>query len=204
MHARRHYNVYENEAPQVSRPVSHPVPAIAARFAPRVKFAEPMSRHTSWHIGGPADVFFTPADRTDLLAFLETLPKGTPLFWLGLGSNLLVRDGGIRGVVVSVHGILTALERVGETSVRAEAGVACARLGRQCAKWQLGPAGVAEQATLKRHEALEADDPDQVAEPVTSQDLGDLTVPAPVSVLASTDQVACSESRSSLEPTVPS
>jgi len=63
-----------------------------------------------------------------------------PVTWVGLGSNLLVRDGGIRGVVISVHGILNVLERVGELMVRAGAGVACARLGRQCAKWRLGPA----------------------------------------------------------------
>ncbi len=139
MHARRHYNVYENEAPQVSRPVSHPVPTIAARFAPRVKLAEPMSRHTSWHIGGPADVFFTPADRTDLLAFLETLPKGTPLFWLGLGSNLLVRDGGIRGVVIDTTG-LDKLEEIDRTTLYSEAGVPCARIARRCIGLELGPA----------------------------------------------------------------
>ena len=63
-----------------------------------------------------------------------------PVTWVGLGSNLLVRDGGIRGAVLSVHGILNALERVGTEGVRAEAGVPCARLGRQCAKWLIGPA----------------------------------------------------------------
>ncbi len=139
MHARRHYNVYENEAPQMSRPVNHPVPPVAARFAPRVKYAEPMSRHTSWHVGGPADVFFTPADRTDLLAFLETLPKGTPLFWLGLGSNLLVRDGGIRGVVIDTTG-LDRLEEIDATTLYAEAGVPCARIARRCISLELGPA----------------------------------------------------------------
>ena len=79
-----------------------------AEFEARVKRDEPMSRHTSWHVGGPADVFFSPRDRADLLAFLRTLPEGTPLFWLGLGSNLLVRDGGIRGVVIDTHGGLDA------------------------------------------------------------------------------------------------
>ena len=56
------------------------------KFLDRVKRDEPMSRHTSWHVGGPADVFFEPRDRADLLAFLGSLPEGTPLFWLGLGS----------------------------------------------------------------------------------------------------------------------
>jgi UDP-N-acetylmuramate dehydrogenase len=114
--------------------------ALAPEFADRVLRDEPMARHTSWRVGGPADAWFSPRDVEDLSAFLRALPAGVPVTWVGLGSNLLVRDGGVRGVVISVHGILNALERVGPDRVRAEAGVACARLGRQCAKWQLGPA----------------------------------------------------------------
>ncbi|MGH8130736.1 MAG: UDP-N-acetylmuramate dehydrogenase [Steroidobacteraceae bacterium] len=113
---------------------------VGAEFESRVLRDEPMSRHTSWRVGGPADVWFTPRDVEDLSSFLRALPTEIPVTWVGLGSNLLVRDGGIRGVVITVHGILNALERVGDDQVRAEAGVACARLGRQCAKWQLGPA----------------------------------------------------------------
>ncbi|MGH8197002.1 MAG: UDP-N-acetylmuramate dehydrogenase [Steroidobacteraceae bacterium] len=114
--------------------------AVGAEFEGRVLRNEPMSQHTSWRVGGPADAWFTPRDVEDLSKFLRSLPAQVPVTWVGLGSNLLVRDGGIRGVVVSVHGILNALERVGPDRVRAEAGVPCARLGRQCAKWQLGPA----------------------------------------------------------------
>ena len=114
--------------------------SIPAGFETRVSRDEPMSRHTSWHVGGPADAWFAPGDSEELAGFLRQLPTGVPVTWVGLGSNLLVRDGGIRGVVISVHGILNSLERVGDLMVRAEAGVACARLGRQCAKWQLGPA----------------------------------------------------------------
>ncbi|MGH8135447.1 MAG: UDP-N-acetylmuramate dehydrogenase [Steroidobacteraceae bacterium] len=114
--------------------------AIPSGFESRVLRDEPMSRHTSWRVGGPADLWFAPQDIADLSAFLRSLPSAVPVTWVGLGSNLLVRDGGIRGAVLSVHGILNALERVGDLMVRAEAGVACARLGRQCAKWQLGPA----------------------------------------------------------------
>jgi UDP-N-acetylmuramate dehydrogenase len=109
-------------------------------FEPRVKRNEPMSRHTSWHIGGPADLYFSPNDREDLLAFLGTVPEGTPLFWLGLGSNLLVRDGGIRGMVIDTQAGLTRLERVNDTTVTCEAGVPCARLARQCIRWGLAPA----------------------------------------------------------------
>jgi UDP-N-acetylmuramate dehydrogenase len=113
---------------------------VGTEFEARVKRNEPMSRHTSWHVGGPADLFFSPRDRADLLAFLATLPEGTPLFWLGLGSNLLVRDGGIRGVVIDTQSGLTRLDRIDETTVSCEAGVPCARLARQCIRWGLGPA----------------------------------------------------------------
>jgi UDP-N-acetylmuramate dehydrogenase len=114
--------------------------AVAADFSTRVRRREPLSRHTSWHVGGPAEVFFNPRDRTDLAAFLRGLPDDVPIYWIGLGSNLLVRDGGIPGVVISTHGTLDSLERLSATTVRAEAGVACARIARQCIKWGMGPA----------------------------------------------------------------
>ncbi|MEY4762310.1 MAG: hypothetical protein RLZZ200_2166 [Pseudomonadota bacterium] len=114
--------------------------AIHPKFADRVRHDESLSRHTSWHVGGPADVFFMPRDRADLVEFLQGLPAGTPLLWIGLGSNLLVRDGGLRGVVVSTKESLGAIERRGEREVYVEAGVACARIARECAKWDLGPA----------------------------------------------------------------
>jgi UDP-N-acetylmuramate dehydrogenase len=109
-------------------------------FLPRVAFDEPMSRHTTWHVGGPADVFFSPVDRADLAAFLAHLPSDTPVHFLGLGSNLLVRDGGVRGVVIETHSALSKLERRGERDVYCESGVPCARIARQCIQWQLGPA----------------------------------------------------------------
>ena len=114
--------------------------ALAPEYSARVRRAEPLSRHTSWHVGGPAEVFFNPRDVADLAAFLRALPAGTPIHWIGLGSNLLVRDGGLPGVVISTHGTLDALARQNQTTVRAEAGVACARIARQCIKWGLGPA----------------------------------------------------------------
>jgi UDP-N-acetylmuramate dehydrogenase len=112
----------------------------APEFATRVIRDVPMSRHTSWHAGGPADFFFTPRDAADLAAFMRQLPAELPVLWVGLGSNLLVRDGGVRGAVISTHGALGDLERVSATRVRAGAGVPCARIARQCVKWGLGPA----------------------------------------------------------------
>ena len=61
------------------------------------------------------------------------------MFWHGVGSNLLVRDGGIRGAVVSASRMLRDLERVGSYRVRAGSGVPCTRLARQCIRWGLGP-----------------------------------------------------------------
>lgn len=114
--------------------------AVAPDFARRALLNEPMARHTSWHVGGPADVYFQPRDAEDLAAFLRTLSPGTPLHWIGLGSNVLIRDGGLRGVVIATHGTLNRLKRLTETDVHCEAGTPCARLARQCVKWGLGPA----------------------------------------------------------------
>ena len=113
---------------------------LAPEFSARVLRDVSMAKHTSWHVGGPADWFFTPRDVMDLAAFLRQLPTEVPVLWVGLGSNLLVRDGGIRGAVISTHGALANLERISATRVQAGAGVPCARLARQCVKWGLGPA----------------------------------------------------------------
>ena len=114
--------------------------AVAPEFLMRVRRDEPLSRHTSWHVGGPAEVFFNPRDRAELAAFLRTVPLDAPIHFIGLGSNLLVRDGGLKGIVISTHGTLDALTRINDMTVHAEAGVACARIARQCIKWGLGPA----------------------------------------------------------------
>ena len=100
---------------------------------------EPMSRHVSWRAGGNAELFFIPASVEDLQAFLGELDTGVPIFWLGVGSNLLVRDGGLRGVVISATGILRNLERIDAYLVRAGSGVPCTQLARQCIRWGLGP-----------------------------------------------------------------
>jgi UDP-N-acetylmuramate dehydrogenase len=93
---------------------------------------EPMSRHTSWRIGGPAQRFYIPADVDDLAAFLQTLPADEPIHWLGLGSNLLVRDRGVRGTVVATSGALNKISLVAPDRVRVEAGVPSAKVARFC------------------------------------------------------------------------
>ena len=64
---------------------------------------EPMGRHVSWRAGGRAARCYAPADADDLAVFLRTLPAGEPLCFVGLGSNLLVRDGGYAGTVIQMH-----------------------------------------------------------------------------------------------------
>ena len=113
---------------------------IETGFEARVLRNEPMSRHTSWHVGGPADLYFEPAGADDLAQFLAKLDPATPVTWIGLGSNVLIRDGGLRGVVIATHGALTRLERESAQVVYCEAGVPCARIAKQCVKWGLGPA----------------------------------------------------------------
>ena len=95
---------------------------------------EPMSKHTTWRIGGPADRYYQPADIDDLAAYLSQLPAAEPVHWLGLGSNLLVRDGGVRGTVIATSGVVNGLTQVDAHTVRAEAGVACAKVARFCAR----------------------------------------------------------------------
>jgi len=102
---------------------------------------EPLSNYLSWRTGGPADYLYLPADLEDLSHFLSQLPKDLPLTWIGLGSNTLVRDGGIEGVVIITQG---ALNKINPTKnayeVRAEAGVASAQLARFTAR--LGARGL--------------------------------------------------------------
>jgi len=88
-----------------------------------------LARHTSWRAGGPADLLYVPADRDDLAQFLRSLPPTTRVTVLGLGSNVLIRDGGIRGAVVLMHNPGGALA-VADGLVYADAGVASPKLAR--------------------------------------------------------------------------
>jgi UDP-N-acetylmuramate dehydrogenase len=98
-----------------------------------------LARHTSWRAGGRADLLYVPADRDDLAQFLRSLPPATPLTVLGLGSNVLIRDGGIRGAVVLMHNPGGALA-VADGLVYADAGVASPKLARFAAMHGCGEA----------------------------------------------------------------
>jgi UDP-N-acetylmuramate dehydrogenase len=97
---------------------------------------ESMARHVSWRAGGSADRFYIPADLDDLSAFLRQLPEGEPLLFVGLGSNLLVRDGGWRGTVVLTHAASRRPE-MKDGMVYAEAGVASPKVARFSAQHHL-------------------------------------------------------------------
>ena len=89
----------------------------------------PLARYTSWRAGGTADVLYRPADRDDLAAFVQQWPREAPLLAIGLGSNLLVRDGGVRGAVVVLHdpGAMLAVQ---DGLTYSDAGAACPKLAR--------------------------------------------------------------------------
>lgn len=114
--------------------------AVDADFRGSLLHDEPMSRHCSWRTGGSADLYYVPVDKQDLSAFLQTLRSDVDITWLGLGSNLLVRDGGIRGVVIAVLNQLNEISLLDNGQVYAECGVTCAKLARFCQKQGLGDA----------------------------------------------------------------
>jgi UDP-N-acetylmuramate dehydrogenase len=94
---------------------------------------EPLARYTSWRVGGKADRLYIPAGLEDLTAFLRGLDKDEPIYFIGLGSNLLVRDGGVRGTVVLMHNVLNDLH-MDKHMVYADAGVTCAKLAKYAAR----------------------------------------------------------------------
>ena len=100
---------------------------------------EPLAPYTWLRVGGPADVLYLPADGADLQAFLTTLDSGVPVTPLGVGSNTLVRDGGVEGVVVRLVGrAFAAVEPLGGARLSAGAGALDAQLARAAAKAGVG------------------------------------------------------------------
>ncbi|HEX7454611.1 MAG TPA: UDP-N-acetylmuramate dehydrogenase [Gallionella sp.] len=110
--------------------MSEPTQFTAAVLRGKLSLAEPMCRHTSWRAGGVAGRAYQPADLDDLRIFLCSLPADEPAVAVGLGSNLLVRDGGLRGTVLLLHGALSELSLQTEGLIYAQAGVPGAKLAR--------------------------------------------------------------------------
>lgn len=94
---------------------------------------EPLARYNSWRVGGAAERFYIASSLDDLGIFLQSLNADEPICFIGLGSNLLIRDGGVRGTVVLMHNVLNTLKMDGE-AVYADAGVTCAKVAKFSAK----------------------------------------------------------------------
>jgi UDP-N-acetylenolpyruvoylglucosamine reductase len=99
-----------------------------------------MRRYTSWRAGGRSDCMYQPADLADLAEFMRTLPARERLWTIGLGSNLLIRDGGLRGTALMLHAALTELHIEEDGLVYAQAGVPGAKVARFAALHSLGGA----------------------------------------------------------------
>jgi UDP-N-acetylmuramate dehydrogenase len=110
-----------------------------SRVRGRLTPEAPMDAITWFRAGGPADLMFQPADEDDLAAFLKVLPEDVPVLVVGVGSNLLVREGGIRGVVIrlSAKGF-GSVEHLGGTRLRAGAAVPDKRLAAAALEAGLG------------------------------------------------------------------
>src|SRR5262245_45563645 len=118
----------------------HPLSAVAAECGGDLRFDEPMARHTTLRIGGPADAWYAPPSIPALARALACCADHSiPVTAVGGGSNLLVRDGGVRGLVVSTRN-LRRLERLGPLTVIVEAGVSTGKLLHAATTWELGGA----------------------------------------------------------------
>jgi UDP-N-acetylmuramate dehydrogenase len=108
-----------------------------------LRHAEPMARYITWRVGGPADRLYLPSDLDDLSNFLRQLPQAEPVHFVGLGSNLLVRDAGVRGTVVLTHAAAKRPALVSTPAgpvLYAEAGVASPKVARFAATHDLAGA----------------------------------------------------------------
>lgn len=99
-----------------------------------------MEKYSSWRSGGCVRQLYQPVDIDDLGDFLITLPKDEAILWFGLGSNLLVRDGGFDGTAISMNSVLDDIEVISNNRVRVEAGVPCPKVARFCAKHSMAGA----------------------------------------------------------------
>src|SRR5438270_503952 len=98
----------------------------------------PIGPLTWFHVGGPAELLFRPADRDDLAGFLRALPAGVPVTVIGVGSNLLVRDGGIPGVTIRLGRGFVEVKPAGGDEIRAGAGALDLNVALTAAELGLG------------------------------------------------------------------
>ena len=104
------------------------------QFRGELRENEKLSRHTSWRVGGPVKTFYLPVDIEDLCLFIKQLPANEKIYWIGLGSNLLVRDAGFDGTMICTSGVINGIELLDDHRIYVEAGVACPKAAKTSAK----------------------------------------------------------------------
>jgi len=95
---------------------------------------EPLARYTSWRVGGVADRLYKPHGIKDLQHYLASIEASEPILWLGLGSNVLIREGGVRGSVIYTRGCLKQMQQTQSSELYVEAGVPCAHVAKLAAE----------------------------------------------------------------------
>ncbi len=114
-----------------------------------LKLNEPLAKYTTWKIGGNAECFYQPKDSDDIVKILQLIPDSTPVYWIGLGSNLLIRDAGVNGLIIYSNGVLNELDiqcPEGQDKnkeiclITSQVGVACAIFSRKVANYGINGA----------------------------------------------------------------
>ncbi len=107
-----------------------------------IKYNMPLAKYTSYKVGGAAKIYFKPENLSELVMFIKQLPVNEKLLWLGLGSNVLIRDGGFDGAVIHIKNVLNDLTiiklDVNGLLIKIGAGVSCAKLAKFCVEHNLG------------------------------------------------------------------
>jgi UDP-N-acetylmuramate dehydrogenase len=161
---------------KMTEPIDQPATALRGTL----RLNESMARHVTWRAGGTAARAYSPADMADLVAFVRTLPAAEPVQFVGLGSNLLVRDGGYRGTVVLLHNTRASVRMEAEL-LYAEAGLAAPKVarfagthGREGAEFLAGIPGTVGGALAMNAGCYGSETWDIVAKVTTLSRAGDL------------------------------
>ena len=102
----------------------------------RLKINEQLAQYTTWRTGGQAECWYQPKNVADLQNILQLISNDVAIFWMGLGSNILIRDGGLDGLVINTNGALNALDvncDNGQCLLEVQAGLPCAIFSRKAA-----------------------------------------------------------------------
>lgn len=154
------------------------LPPVRGRYFERAD----MSAITWFRVGGPADVLFAPEDEDDLAHFLKNTPKEIPVYPVGVGSNLLVRDGGVRGVVIRLGAPFAKISvegtrvTVGAAALDAQVARAAARAGVAGLEFYRGVPGTIGGALAMNAGAYEQETKDVLVEAVAYDRAGNRRV----------------------------